>query len=129
MKKILEIHQYGETDIRFHTDLRPTEKPESIPELVSSVAFSMMTSLWGGNEMDILAIIRALAIADLAVSVNRKEMIKMMDQDSKAFAQDKGAAAVLNSLGNNFRRHKGAFWLDVQNNGLVAQFLHHGKLP
>ena len=87
MKKILEIHQYGETDIRFHTDLRPTVKPETIPELVSSTAFSMMTSLWGGNEIDILAVIRALAIADLAVSVNREEMIKMMDQDSKTFAE------------------------------------------
>lgn len=86
MKKILEIHQYGETDIRFHTDLKPTAKPDTIPGLISTVAFTMMTSLWGGNEMDILAIIRALAIADLSVSVNRKDMIKMMDQDSKAFA-------------------------------------------
>jgi 5-enolpyruvylshikimate-3-phosphate synthase len=31
--------------------------------------------------------IRALAIADLAVSVNRKEMIRMMDQDSETFAK------------------------------------------
>ena len=86
MKKILEILQYGETDLRFHTDLKPTQKPDTIPGLITSTAFSMMTSLWGGNEQDILAVIRALAIADLAVSVNRKEMIKMMDQDSKAFA-------------------------------------------
>ena len=86
MKKILEILQYGETDIRFHTDLKPSEKPDTIPGLVSTAAFSMMTSLWGGNELDILAVIRALAIADLAVSVNRKEMIKMIDQDSKFFA-------------------------------------------
>ena len=83
MKKILEIHQYGETDIRFHTDLKPSEKTESIPGLVASVAFAMMTSLWGGNERDI----RALAIADLAVSVNREEMISLMDQDSRTFAK------------------------------------------
>ena len=87
MKKILEIHQDGETDIRFHTDLKPSEKTESIPGLVASVAFAMMTSLWGGNERDILAIIRALAIADLAVSVNREEMISLMDQDSRTFAK------------------------------------------
>jgi len=86
MKKILEILQYGETDIRFHTDLKPSKRPDSIPELISGISFTMMTSLWGGNEQDIIAIIRALAIADLAVSVNRKEMIKMMDQDSKLFA-------------------------------------------
>lgn len=86
MKKILEILQYGDTDIRFRTDLKPTEKPDTIPGLITSVSFSFMTSLWGGNEQDILAVIRALTIADLAVSVNREEMVKMMDQDSKMFA-------------------------------------------
>lgn len=34
----------------------------------------MVTRLWGGNETAVLAMIRALAIADLAVSVNRKQM-------------------------------------------------------
>lgn len=87
MKKILEILQYGETDIRFRTDLKPASHPDIIPNLVAGVSFSMMTSLWGGNEQDVMAVIRALAIADLAVSVNRKEMIKMMDQDSEAFAR------------------------------------------
>lgn len=87
MKKILEILQYGETDIRFKTDLKPTEKPDTIPGLITSFSFSMMTSLWGGNELDVLSIIRALAIADLAVSVNREEMIKMIDHDSAEFAR------------------------------------------
>ena len=87
MKKILEILQYGETDIRFNTDLKPAEKPDTIPGLVTAFSFSMMTSLWGGNEQDIIAIIRALTIADLAVSVNRKEMIKMIDRDSREFAR------------------------------------------
>lgn len=87
MKKILEILQYGENDIRFNTDLNPTAKPDTIPGLVGSFAFTMMTSLWGGKEQDIIAIIRALTIADLAVSVNRKEMVKMMDEDSAVFAK------------------------------------------
>ena len=87
MKKILEILQYGQTDIRFNTDLKPSSRPNQIPELISGVSFSMMTSLWGGNEQDVLAVIRALAIADLSVSTNRKEMIRMMDQDSEMFSR------------------------------------------
>lgn len=101
MKKILEILQYGETDIRFKTDLKPTEKPDTIPGLIGAVSFSMMTSLWGGNELDILAIIRALAIADLAVSVNREEMISMMDQDSAIFAR------ILQEAHQEFRKNGG----------------------
>ena len=87
MKKILEILQYSETDLRFRTDLKPSAKPDLIPGLIASASFSFMTSLWGGNEMDVLGVIRALSIADLAVSVNRKEMIRMMDQDSETFAK------------------------------------------
>ena len=87
MKKILEILQYGETELRFKTDLKPAAHPDSIMDLISRAAFSMMTSLWGGNEQDVLAVIRALSIADLAVSTNRKEMIRMMDEESKAVAQ------------------------------------------
>ena len=45
MKKILEILQYGQTDIRFNTDLKPSSRPNQIPELISGVSFSMMTSL------------------------------------------------------------------------------------
>ena len=85
-KKILEILQYGDTDIRFRTDLKPADKPDTIPGLVSSLAFAMMTTLWGANERDIIPVLRALTIADLAVSVNREEMIRLMDQDSKVFA-------------------------------------------
>ncbi|MBO7575448.1 MAG: hypothetical protein J6S99_06550 [Bacteroidales bacterium] len=87
MKKILEILQYGETDIRFKTDLKPAEKPDTIPGLIAAFCFAMMTSLWGGNEQDVMAIIRALAIADLSVSVNREEMIKMIDLESAEFSR------------------------------------------
>lgn len=87
MKKILEILQYGDADIRFRTDLKPAEKPESIPGLVSSIAIAMMTTLWGANEREIIPILRALTIADLAVSVNREEMIRLMDEDSREFAR------------------------------------------
>ena len=76
MKKILEVLQYGDIDIRFNTDFDPVKNPNVIPDVISRTAFAMVTRLWGGNEMAVLAMIRALAIADLAVSVNRKQMIR-----------------------------------------------------
>lgn len=82
MKKILEVLRYGDHDIRFHTDIDPTKDPEVINKTVAELAFAMMTTLWGGNEQAVLAMIRALAIADLGVSVNRRQMIGFLDESS-----------------------------------------------
>lgn len=82
MKKILEVLQHGDLDIRFHTDFDPVKNPNVLPDTIFRVAFSMVTKLWGGNETAVLAMIRALAIADLAVSVNRKQMIRFLDEQS-----------------------------------------------
>jgi len=87
MKKILEVLQYGDFDIRFDTDFNPVKNPNVIPDVISRTAFTMVTRLWGGNEQAVLAMIRALAIADLAVSVNRKEMLRHFDEDSAALAR------------------------------------------
>lgn len=87
MKKILEVLQNGEIDIRFHTDFDPVKNPNVIPDVISRTAFAMVTKLWGGNEMAVLAMIRALAIADLAVSVNRKQMIRFLDEQSSFMAR------------------------------------------
>ena len=82
MKKILEVLRYGENDIRFHTDLDPTKAPGIIPETTTELAIAMMTTLWGGNELAVLAMIRALAIADLGVSVNRRQMVGFLNEAS-----------------------------------------------
>ena len=82
MKKILEVVRYGENDIRFRTDMDPLKDPNLIPQTISELAFAMMTTLWGGNEQAVLAMVRALAIADLAVSVNRREMLAFLDDAS-----------------------------------------------
>lgn len=87
MKKLIEVVQYNENDIRFNTDLEVEKNPETVSELTARFAFTMVTKLWGGNELSVLAMIRALAIADLAVSVNRKDMIKMLDQASGDLAK------------------------------------------
>ena len=86
MKKILEVLRYGENDIRFHTDIDPKKDPEIINQTVVEVAMAMMTTLWGGNEQAVLAMIRALSIADLGVSVNRRQMISFLDDASESLA-------------------------------------------
>lgn len=101
MKKILEVLQYGEMDIRFNTDIDVNKNPEVVLDIVSNVAFSMATKLWGGNEISVLAMIRALSIADLALSVNRKEMIKELDRSSETMARTMKMAA------EEFRRNGG----------------------
>ena len=87
MKKILEVLQEGETDIRFDTDIQPRRNPSVIPNVTANLALAMVTSLWGGKEQAVLSMIRALAVADLAVSVNRKQMLKMLDESSAALAR------------------------------------------
>ena len=86
MKKILEVLLYGENDVRFNTDFDPAKSPEAVQDLLFKVTYAMLTRLWGGNETAVLAMIRLLAIADLSVSVNRKDMIRLLDNQSKAMA-------------------------------------------
>ena len=87
MKKILEVLQYGETDIRFNTDIDVEKNPEELQPLVIALIMTMATKLWGGNELSVLAVIRGLILADLSLSVNRKEMIKLMDEESGKLAK------------------------------------------
>ena len=84
MKKVLEVLQYGECDFRFNTDLDPEKHPEMLTALPVFLCHAMMTSLWGGNETAVIAMIRCLAIADLAACANRKEMIRQIDEASAA---------------------------------------------
>ena len=87
MKKLLEVLQYGENEIRFNTDLDVQKNPEVLMEILPMIMMSMATKLWGGNETSVLSIIRTLSIADLALSVNREEMIRQLDKESEAMAQ------------------------------------------
>ena len=40
MKKNLEVLQYGETDIRFNTDVDPAKDPEVVTEVIAEAASS-----------------------------------------------------------------------------------------
>ena len=87
MKKILEVLRYGENDICFNTDIDPLKDPEIIHQTVIELAMAMMTTLWGGNEQAVLAMIRALAISDLGVSVNRRQMLGFLNDASGALEE------------------------------------------
>ena len=105
MKKILEVLRYGDGDIRFNTDVDPVKQPKEVADLLSQIVMTMATKLWGGNELAVLAVIRLLAVADLSLCVNRKEMIRNLDSESaqmanafreaiSAFKEDGGKAFV-----------------------------------
>lgn len=85
MKKLLEVIECENGEIRYNTDLKKIDMLK-LQTLSGEFAFSMITKLWGGNETIVLAIIRNLAIADLAASVNRKEMVDFLDKASETTA-------------------------------------------
>lgn len=82
MKKILEVLQYGEDDIRFNTDIDVVKDPSVVDEIAIKCLAAMMFKLWGGNELSVLAMIRALMTADVAASVNPDEMIEILSTSS-----------------------------------------------
>ena len=97
MKTILSVVQDGE-NVRFETDIDTINNPDVIHDVVVNTSFAMMTSLWGEKERNVLAMIRALCIADLGISVNRKQMIGFLDEASKTL-EDTISEARQNVLG------------------------------
>ena len=87
MKKILEVRSYGPGDIRFKTDFHPPLNPKTLQDVLIGAMHSMSTQLWGGDETSVLAMIRMLAVADLALSVNRPDMVRFLDKQSKVMGQ------------------------------------------
>lgn len=87
MKKLLEVILYDNFEIRFKTDIDVRKDAELFSMLPMAVAFTMTTELWGGNEMSVLAVIRMLSMADIAVSVNRDEMLKQLKQSADSVAE------------------------------------------
>ena len=82
MKKILEVIQCNNGELRFNTDLDVKKNPMVVMDLTISAMFSMATKLWGGNEQTVIAIIRALFVADMAISVDRKVVLKGLGEEA-----------------------------------------------
>ena len=87
MKKIIEVLEYGENDIRFNTDIDVTKNPQVLLDLIPKLMFSMSSSLFGKKEINVYSVIRSLISADFALSNNRKEMIKMLDEQTKILSK------------------------------------------
>lgn len=88
MKKILEVLQNADGELKFNTDLNVQKDPMAIMDLTISAMFSMATKLWGGNEQAVIAVIRALFVADMAISVERKTVLKVLGREAEQMGDE-----------------------------------------
>ena len=87
MKKILEVLQSEDGLLRFNTDLDARKDPMAIMDLTVSAMFSMASKLWGGNEQTVIAVIRSLFVADMAISVDRKIVLEGLGKESEVMGE------------------------------------------
>ena len=87
MKKILEVLQCDNGELKFNTDLDVNRNPMSVMDLTVSAIYSMATNLWGGNEQTVIAVIRALFVADMAISVDRDVILKGLGERSEEMGE------------------------------------------
>ena len=88
MKKILEVLQNGDGELKFNTDLNVQKDPMAIMDLTVSAMFSMATKLWGGNEQTVIAVIRSLFVADMAISIDRKTVLKGLGIEAEKMGEE-----------------------------------------
>lgn len=83
MKKILEVLEGSNGELKFNTDVDVIKDPESVVDVTGRAIFTMATKLWGGNEHSVIAMIRAMFIADMALSPDRDIICKGLAKESK----------------------------------------------
>ena len=88
MKKILEVLQNAEGELKFNTDLDMQKDPLAIMDLTVNAMFSMATKLWGGNEQTVIAVIRSLFVADMAISTDRKTVLKGLGYEAEKMGDE-----------------------------------------
>ena len=76
MRKILEVLQSSTGELTFNTDVDVEKDATVVMDIMSSAMFCMATKLWGGNEQSVIAVIRALFIADMAISADGEFIMK-----------------------------------------------------
>ncbi len=82
MKKILEVLQYGDGDIRFETDIDVRKDKDIGTALMCKILMAMQSDYWQQISDYVFDMIYALTVADLACSVNREEMLEILRKDS-----------------------------------------------
>lgn len=79
--------QCGNGELRFDTDVDVIKDPESIIDITGMAIYTMATKLWGGNEHSVVAMIRALFMADMALSPDRDVISKGLTRESKVMCE------------------------------------------
>jgi hypothetical protein len=87
MKKILEVLESSNGELKFYTDVDVKKNPAAVMDVASSAVFTMATKLWGGQEDSVIAVIRALFVADMALSVDPRMLIHGLAQESERMAE------------------------------------------
>ena len=64
------------------------KNPMAIMDLTVAAMFSMATKLWGGNEQTVIAVIRSLFVADMAISTDRKTMLKGLGKEAEQMGDE-----------------------------------------
>lgn len=82
MRKILEVLQSSTGELTFDTDIDVEMDPTAVMDIMGSAIFCMATKLWGGNEGSVTAMIRALFVADMAISSDRDIVMKGLMQEA-----------------------------------------------
>lgn len=83
MRKILEVLECSNGELKFNTDVDVVKDPESVIDITGRAIFTMATKLWGGNEHSVMAMIRALFMADMALSPDRDMVCKGLTRESE----------------------------------------------
>lgn len=54
MKKILEVLESSNGELKFYTDVDVKKNPAAVMDVASSAVFTMATKLWGGQEDSVI---------------------------------------------------------------------------
>lgn len=83
MRKVLEVLQSSTGELTFDTDINVEKDLSAVMDITSSAIFCMATKLWGGKEDSVIAVIRALFAADMALSADREVIINGLAQEAE----------------------------------------------
>ena len=87
MKKILEVLECSNGELKFYTDVDVKKNPTAVMDVASSAVFTMATKLWGGQEDSVIAVIRALFVADMTLSVDRNVIMQGLGQEAERMSE------------------------------------------
>ena len=82
MKRILEVLQCSDGELKFNSEIDVDSDPTVVMDIMSSAMFCMATKLLGEKENSVVAMIRALFVADMAISLDRDIILKGLSKEA-----------------------------------------------